>query len=144
MTIHWPRARARGMTGPRADGQTPGGKHFRQGSRSDRPISGHGQGGRKCSLSGFGANVEGTKNTVRNPESGLTLIGAEGFLAGIWGSNLDVAKAVVYVAHPDQGLIHRPTKRRSARWLPAMCSDSLGVVKPGHASPILTQCTVLA
>jgi hypothetical protein len=92
----------------------------------------------------FGANVEGTKNTVRNPESGLTLIGAEGFLAGIWGSNLDVAKAVVYVAHPDQGLIHRPTKRRSARWLPAMCSDSLGVVKPGHASPILTQCTVLA
>ena len=92
----------------------------------------------------FGANVEGTKNTVRNPESGLTLIGAEGFLAGIRGSNLDVAKAVVYVALPDQGLIHRPTKRRSLRWPPAMCSDSLGVVKPGHASPILTQCTVLA
>jgi hypothetical protein len=67
MTIHWPRARARGMTGPRADGQTPGGKHFRQGSRSDRPISGHGQGGRKCSLSGFGANVEGTKKAQKSP-----------------------------------------------------------------------------
>jgi hypothetical protein len=123
MTIHWPRARARGMTGPRADGQTPGGKHFRQGSRSDRPISGHGQGGRKCSRSGFGANVEGTKKAQKA---------------------LGRSIAVVYVALPDQGLIHRPTKRRSLQWPPAMCSDSLGVVKPGHASPILTHCTVLA
>src|SRR5947209_5609650 len=63
-------------------------------------------------------------------QSGLTLIGAEGFVAGIRGSNLDVAKAVVYIALPDPALIHRPIKRRSLRWPPAMCSDSLGVVKP--------------